>query len=364
MVQSKPQVLFIGELNKSLLEYQQFSSKFECIDYVITSKAQLVQDLQTKFKNIEAIYGAWLGFVPVGGFRDDIIDACPSSLKVISICSVGYDGYDGERMKSKNIVLTNVPSVGAADPVADLVLYNTLTGFRNFHLSQRAFLECPHTVNARAALQYGSFDGADGAVRWGEQSRYAYGESTAGTDCHNPRGHHAVVVGFGQIGQLIGQRLSAVGMHIHYVKRTRLSAQQEASLGYPATYHSSLADATMADLVVIAAPGTPETKHMVNADIIEKFTKPFRIINVGRGTIIDEQALVNGLESGKVLFAGLDVYENEPHVHPKLLHRQDVLLTPHVGASTIENFDFTAVQALKNIENVLLQNGSGLNRVN
>ncbi|KAK6459327.1 alpha-ketoisocaproate reductase [Scheffersomyces xylosifermentans] len=365
---SKPKVLFIGDLNKSLAEYKSFETKFECISYRLTTVDELVTKFETDFKDIEAIYGAWLGFVPLGGFRDKILENAPPSLKVISICSVGYDGYDGETMRNKNIILTNVPSTGAAEPVADLVLYNTLVSFRRFNIFSR-FLnpQNNHTVKVRKLLdQTKDFDSLHGtAVVSGDGQGYAFGEYTNNRGNLNPRGHEAVIIGFGNIGKTIGKKLSDLGMNIHYVKRNRLSAEEESKLGYNATYHANILDTkAFADLIVIACPATPETEHLINGKVIEEFENPFRIINIGRGIIMDEEALVNGLKSGKVLFAGLDVFEKEPSVHPELFGRDDVILTPHVGASTVENFNHTAVEALKNIENVLLEGGKGFNVVN
>lgn len=362
---SKPQVLFIGDLNTKLPEYLEFSKKYDCITYEVTTKEQVIEDFTSKFKNVQAIYGAWLGFVLLGGFTGDILAAAPPSLKVVSICSVGHDPYDGEKMAERGIVLTNVPSDGAAEPVADLVLYNTLAAFRNFKAASENFnLANNHSVLVRKHLDSGKFDTQSGVPVVDKSDGYSFGHFLGGRPCSNPRNHHAVIVGFGNIGRTIGGRLALIGMVVHYVKRTPLSEDEEAALGYPVTYHATLEDtAHVADLVVIACPGTPATYHMVNSEIINKMSKPFRIINIGRGPVIDEQALVDGLKTGKVLFAGLDVFENEPKVHPELFGRQDVVLTPHIGASTVENFDYTAISALQNIENVL-GGGPGISRVN
>lgn len=364
---AKPKVLVIGELNTGLPEYEEFKTKFDCIRYELPlSKDQLISDLSTKFSDIQAIYGAWLGFVLLGGFKDDILAAAPQSLKVVSICSVGHDNYDGKAMADRGIILSNVPSDGAAEPVADLVLYNTLAAFRNFKISSENFgTDVNHTVQVRTMLNSGEFDRKTGKPVLASTKGYAFGEYVAGRPCLNPRNHHAVIVGFGNIGQTIARRLAGIGMHIHYVKRSKLLDAEEADFDFPVTYHATVSDAAaVADLVVIACPGTPETFHLINKDTIEGFAKPIRIINIGRGPVIDEEALVAGLELGKVVFAGLDVFENEPAVNPKLFGRQDVVLTPHVGASTVENFDFTAISAMKNIENVLLEGGDGFSRVN
>ena len=87
------------------------------------------------------------------------------------------------------------------------------------------------------------------------------------------------------------------------------------------------------------------------------------VINLSRGGALNEVALIEAIDHGKVAFAGLDVFENEPKIHPELLGRDDVVLTPHVGASTVENFDYTAAKALENIDQIITQ-GKCLNRVN
>lgn len=351
---SKPQVLFIGDLDKSLPQYASFSQKFECIDYTVTTKEQVIEDFKTKFSNVLAIYGAWQGFFTVGGFRGELLENAPSSLKCISICSVGFDGYDGPAMSKKEIVLTNVPSDGAAVPVADLVLYKALSSFRNFRIFEETYHATNHTIVARSNLDSLEFDSEAGKPVIKKEVGYAFGEKLGGRQILSPEGHNAVIVGFGNIGQTIGKRLADIGMNIHYIKRSKLSAEEEAKLPYKVTYHKDILEAKdIADLVVISCPATPETKHLINANVIDSISKPFRIINIGRGSVIDEQALVDGLKSGKVLFAGLDVYEKEPACHQDLIGRQDVILTPHIGASTKENFDHTATVALQNIEAIL-----------
>lgn len=354
---ARKKVVILGDLNTELPEYKQFAEKYECIPYTVPStRAQVVADFQGPLAGIDAIYGAWLGFVLVGGFNDELVANAPDSLKVISICSVGHDHYHGQQMKERGVCLTNVPLDGAAGPVADLVLYNTLAAFRHFQMLREALQpKNNHTVAVRRQLQLAGFDASTGAPAGGSSDGYAFGEHVAGRPCLSPRGHHAVIVGFGNIGRTIGGRLALLGMHIHYVKRTPLGDKEALELGYAAEYHASLASTvSFADLVVIACPATPETIHMVDAPLLALFARPVRIINIGRGPIIDEQALVDALQAGQVLFAGLDVFEDEPRVHPGLFGRQDVFLTPHVGALTVDNFDYTAVAALRNIDLVLL----------
>ncbi|EDK47487.1 conserved hypothetical protein [Lodderomyces elongisporus NRRL YB-4239] len=356
---TKSKVLFIGDLNKNLPEYVQFKDKYECIHYTLTTKEQFEKDLSTKFLDISAIYAAWLGFVPIGGFRT-VIDTAPTSLKVISFCSVGYDHADAEVMQARNIAMTNVPSDGAAEPVADLVTYYTISAFRQFHLYNKQ--TTLNTLDIRYQLAHGQLENSSGTVKAGSGKGYHFGETMCQRPNLSPRGHVVAIVGFGQIGRLIGRRLNELGMKIKYVKRSKLSKKEEESLGYTAEYFPTIVE-TQPDLIVIACPATPETYHIINDNLISSINKPFRIINIGRGTVIDESALLKGLQNGKVLFAGLDVFEEEPKINPEFFSREDVMITPHVGASTEENFDYTATQALKNIDDIL-SGGNGISRVN
>lgn len=368
MTVTKPKVLFIGDLNRDLPEYIRFQKTHECIHYRPTTAEDVIAKFNDEFGDIDAIYGAWKGFFGVGGLYGALLDACPPLLKVISICLVGYDGYDGGALRSRGITLTNVPLDMAADPVADLAAYFAIASFHQYHIYLRYFTsEHNHTVEFRRHLEGdGPFDSKNGKVMVAtkELDQYSYGELINDRPCRSPRGHHAVIVGFGNIGQTIASRLSSLGMEISYVKRTPLAKNVEAKLPFKAQYYPTVRDTSIfADLVVIACPASPETYHMIDQSFFEGMQKPFRLINVGRGLVVDENALVHGLELGKVLFAGLDVYEKEPQVDLRLFGRDDVMLMPHIGASTIENFDYTAVQAMRNIENVLT-GGTGINTVN
>lgn len=358
-------VLFIGDLNTGLPQYKSFSTKYNVIHYTLTTKEQLISDFNTKFSSISAIYGAWLGFMPLGGFKLDILNHAPSSLRIVSICSVGYDGYDGNSMSEKDIILTNVPSFGAADPVAELVLYLTLSSFRQFNIFKKYLSPVDnHTINIRHKLEKSNYDSETGLVALSDVNGYSFGERIYSRLVNSPKNHNVTILGFGNIGKTIGKKLSDLGMNISYIKRSKLSSLELDSLGYFADYYSNLSEIfDFVDLLVIACPATPETFHLINEKFINSLKKPLRIINIGRGNILNEQHLVDGLKNGKILFAGLDVFEQEPKIHPELFGRDDVILTPHIGASTVENFDFTAIQAMKNID-LVLSGEEPENRVN
>ncbi|CAK9435465.1 uncharacterized protein LODBEIA_P01920 [Lodderomyces beijingensis] len=350
----KQKVLFLELPKKQYM--RQFESKFECIQYNISTLEQCILDFQTKFHDVEAIYCGWAGFAPIGGFKGKLLTYAPRNLKIVTTCTIGIDHFDVDGVRARGIVLSNVPSEIASEAVADLVLYNAIASFRNLKIYESNFggRYYSHTTTWRASLSRAQFDQSHGRAVVAPVHGNWFTESCCGRDNVSPRDRHAVIVGFGNIGRMIGKRLACIGMKVHYVKRSKLLDSEEAKLGYKVEYHASLEQtASFADLVVIACPGTPSTQHMINEKLIDKMEQPFRIINIGRGSIVDEDALVQGLERGKVLFAGLDVFEQEPLVHPGLHNRQDVVLTPHIGSSVVENDRHTAITCLTNIEHVM-----------
>ncbi|ODV94138.1 hypothetical protein PACTADRAFT_44939 [Pachysolen tannophilus NRRL Y-2460] len=353
---TKPKVLFLGDLNEDLIEYKEFKQKFDCIFTTLTTREQLVKDFQTKYSNIQAIYGSWLGFHLIGGFNKELIENAPLNLKIITVCSVGYDGYDIESMTNKGIILTNTPSIGA-DHVADTVLYFTLSSFRFFQNFQNELKFTKNTIKSRIKLQQNNHL---------NENNYAFGHIiNKNFKINSPKDKNVIIVGFGNIGIKIAKRLFSIGMKINYVKRNKLSKLQELNLGFPVNFFPNLKEAApIADLIILALPGSPETRHMLNKNIIDLLPTNSRIINVGRGSIINEKDLIEALENGKISFAGLDVFENEPQVPQALLNKENVICTPHIAGSTVENFDESAIYCLKNIENVLLQGKNPSSKVN
>lgn len=361
----KQKVLFLEQPNKQVLH--RFEQLFECVYYELTTIEQCIMDFQTKLNDIEAIYCGWPGFAPLGGFKGKLVEFAPKSLKIVTTCTIGYDHFDVKAMTTKNIILTNSPSTMAYDAVADLVLYNTIASFRNFKIYEQNFCTDRYTQSGMLtkSLVSAKFDQVKGMAISTPTMGTAYGKACCQRANLSPRNHHVVIVGFGHIGQSIAARLASIGMIIHYVKRNKLSDEEEKQLGFPIIFHKHLSETTsLADLVVIACPGTPATRHMVNDELINNMKKQFRIINVGRGSVVDEVALVHGLKSGKILFAGLDVFEEEPLVHPELLDRQDVVLTPRIGSASTENYNYTAITCLENIETVLLNFDRAITQVN
>ncbi len=152
---------------------------------------------------------------------------------------------------------------------------------------------------------------------------------------HRIWGKRLGIIGMGRIGQAVARRAKAFGMSIHYHNRRRVSAEIEEEL--EATYWESL-DQMLArmDVISVHCPHTPATYHLLSARRLKLLKEDAYILNTARGEIVDENALVRLLESGEIAGAGLDVFEHEPAVNPKLIKSDKVVLLPHMGSATIE----------------------------
>lgn len=165
---------------------------------------------------------------------------------------------------------------------------------------------------------------------------------------HRIGGKALGIVGMGRIGQAVAQRARAFGLTIHYHNRHRLPDTLEAQLG--ATWHADLDEMLrIVDIVSINAPHTPQTEHLINARRLALLAPHVYLINTSRGEIVDESALIAALESGAIAGAGLDVYEHEPAVDPRLLALSNVVLLPHMGSATIEGRAATGEKVIANI---------------
>jgi glyoxylate reductase len=152
---------------------------------------------------------------------------------------------------------------------------------------------------------------------------------------HRIWGKRLGIIGMGRIGQAVARRAKAFGLQIHYQNRKPVHPQIERELG--ATYWDSL-DQMLArmDIVSVNCPHTPATYHLLSARRLQLMKPTAYIVNTARGEVIDENALARMLENGKLAGAGLDVFEREPAVNPKLLKQKNVLLLPHMGSATLE----------------------------
>ena len=270
-------------LKKPLLE------TYTCHDYVgAPDKKALLASVGDKI----------LGLVQGGGSvtTPELLDQLPN-LQIISVFGVGYDGVAVDYCKKRGIKVGHTPDV-LTDDVADVALALTLMLARQFHLANRL-------------------------VHAGEWPKKSLPLSMSLT------GKTIGILGLGRIGKAIAQRLEACGMKVGYHSRSAQPVRY--------TYYSTLMEmAREVQFLVVACPGGPATKNMVNAEVLDALGAKGRIINIARGSIIDEPAMIKALQNGTLGGAGLDVFANEPNVPAELMAMDNVVLFPHVGSATKE----------------------------
>lgn len=270
--------------------------------------------------------------VPNFGFYTDqeIMDK-GSKLELISNYGVGYNNIDVDYATKKGIVVTNTPK-STCEPTAELAFALLLAAGRRLGYYDRK-LRIPRGID------------------WG-----IYGDP--GTSIF---GKTLGIIGMGRIGQAIARRAIASGMDIIYNNRNRLPQSIEEK--YNAKYVSFEELLQTADYISLNAPSTPETIKLIGEKELNMMKPTCVFINTARGNMVDEAALAQSLKEEKIFAAGLDVYENEPKIHPELLELDNVVLAPHAGTKTIEDRDNMAREMAQNIIS-FYENSDTISRVN
>ena len=248
--------------------------------------------------------------LPVLGDRVDreLLDAAPR-LRVVANHAVGYDNVDVESCTARGVWVTNTPDV-LTDATADLTWALILALTRRVREGERL-------------IRAGDFRGWAPTMLLGRELR----------------GRTLGVLGYGRIGRAVARRAEGFGMRVLFTAR-----------GGGVPFDELLQES---DILSIHCPLTPQTRHLIGPAELLRMKRGAILVNTARGPIVDEAALVAALESGSLGGAGLDVFENEPSVHPALLNRDDVVLLPHLGSATQETRQSMARIALEQVERVL-----------
>ena len=251
----------------------------------------------------------------------ELLDAAGPDLRVVANVAVGYDNVDLAACAERGVVVTNTPGV-LTDATADLAMALVL-------MTTRRLAEAERRVRT--------------GEPWGWTMFHLAGTSV--------QGRTIGILGPGGIGLATAARARAFGMDVLLSGRSApdpgVVADQDARVVDPPTL---LAEA---DVVSVHTPLTEATRHLVGAEQLRLMKPTAYLVNTARGPVVDESALVEALRAGEIAGAGLDVYEDEPHVHPGLLERDDVVLLPHVGSATIETRSAMADLAADNVLAVL-----------
>ena len=234
------------------------------------------------------------------------------ALEIISVMGVGYDGIDVAAAKARGIQVTHTPNV-LNDDVADLAI---------------GLMLC-------AARQLPAADRYVRAGDWAAKGPMPLARKMSGA--------RVGLVGMGRIGQAIAHRATAFGMSIAYTARN-------ARAGLPYRYlPTAAALAAESDFLVVITPGGAGTRKMIDAEVLAALGSKGILVNVARGSVVDEAALIDALERGVIAGAGLDVFENEPHVPARLLALPHVVLVPHIGSATGQTRQAMADLAVANL---------------
>jgi lactate dehydrogenase-like 2-hydroxyacid dehydrogenase len=240
-----------------------------------------------------------------------LMDRLPA-LEIISVMGVGYDGIDVEAARQRGVRVTHTPGV-LDDDVADLAYALMLAWARQVPLADRF-------VRGGGWLQ--------GALPLGRRVS----------------GARLGLVGMGRIGQAIARRAGAFGMAVSYTARAAKPELPYVYLPTPVTL------AAQCDFLVVITPGGSATRHLIGADVLRALGPQGCLVNVARGSVVDEHALVHALRSGTIAGAALDVFDNEPDVSEALRALDQVVLTPHIGSATAQTRHAMADLALANLQ--------------
>ena len=250
-------------------------------------------------------------------FSAEVVRQLPDRIRAIANFSVGVDHCDLEAAKRKGIIVTNTPDV-LTDATAELTMLLILGAARRASEGER-LIRAGKWVSWSPAFMVGT----------------------------QVTGKRLGIIGMGRVGQVTAQRARGFDMQIHYHNRRQLDSARERG----ATYHQSLDTLLpISDFLALQCPNLPETQNLLNAERIGQLPDGAIVVNSARGAVVDEDALIDALKSGKLAAAGLDVYKNEPGIRPEFAQLDNAFLLPHVGSATRETRDAMGYRALDNLD--------------
>jgi len=250
-------------------------------------------------------------------FRGRTVDELDARVKIIANHSVGTDHCDIPALNARGITVTNTPDV-LSDATAELAFLLMLGAARR-------------AVEGDTMVRTGKWDFWSPAFMVGKQVS----------------GSRIGIIGMGRVGQAMARNARGFGMDVHYFNRTRLPEEKEQGATYHTTIESLLA---VSDFLSLHCPATPETTRLMNSERFDILPDGAVLINTARGALVDEDALIKALESGKLFAAGLDCFVDEPGGNPLLAKHDNVFMLPHIGSATVATRDAMGFRALDNLD--------------
>ena len=314
-------ILFTRKLIKASEEYASrlFKVKFNVAD-ILLSKEEIIN----KSNDCDGIISTITDFID-----DDIISKLSKRIKIISNFGVGFSNIDITAANKRNIIVTNTPDVltAATAEIAVLIILGA----------------------ARRATE---------GINYARNKNWRWSSSfLIGKELNNAR---LGILGMGRIGRAVAERARSFGMKIHYHNRARLSSDLEKD----SIYHDNIKSLfSVSDFLSINCASTVETKHIINKRTLNYFPKGAVIANSARGEIIEDDSMIAALKSGQIFSLGLDVYNNEPNIHPGYLSLSNVFILPHLGSATYTTRKAMSDLAINNLRE-FFEKGRCQNSVN
>lgn len=324
----------MDEIQLAKTDLERLSAHADILRNETRTRGELMTAFQPggRYSSVSGIYRHFGGTRSIkvsGRFDEELVQSLPLSLRFVVHNGAGYDQLDIPSLSKRGIQVANVPTV-VNEATADTALFLLIGALRQF-------------PRAMGDLQKGVF-----------HQQFSFAQAS------DPEGLTLGIVGAGGIGRTLARKAAhALGMHVVYHNRHRLSEELETQgmpegkkMEYALSLDSLLGQS---DVVSIHCPLTPETKGLISGPQFARMQSHAVLINTARGPIVDEEALVHALDHDVIAGAGLDVYANEPHIHPGLvrLSTSKALLLPHVGTLSLQTQTDMEAVCLRNLEHGL-----------
>ncbi|PLB50642.1 hypothetical protein P170DRAFT_435825 [Aspergillus steynii IBT 23096] len=329
-----PIILHLGDPIKYNHDFYNgpFSDRYDIVPNDAPDRGSFIHALKTnRYGSFSAIFRPhFQSGGEMGQWDDELIALLPSSVRIFASAGAGFNWADVDALGARGIWYAN--GAGASDEaVSDTTLYMILSVFRNF---------------TRAQI----------AARTADPARFTATHKLLAMISRNPRGHVLGLVGLGNISKRVAEKARALGMEVMYFDVVRAEREEEERLGV--RFEGSLeALLEKADCVSLHTPLNEHTRHLINERTIAVMKDGARLVNTARGEVVDEEALVAALETGKLSAAGLDVHYHEPQVSKRLAAMENVTLTTHVGGGALETRINFELNAMRNILAVVGEDG-------
>ena len=325
MTSSKPKILLLGKVDYAQKQWQSLDEVGELIETKSLNRKGFIEECMSgKLDGVVAAYRTLKSTEITGYFDEELCAVLPKSWKYLGSCGAGYDQIVPEACSNRDppLLVANVPTA-PDDATADTVIFLMLGALRNFNASM-------------VALRNGD---------WRGEPNLTLG--------HDPRGKVLGILGMGGIGRNVKQKAAAFGMTTIYHNRKELDAQKADGAKY-VSFEELL---KQSDVLSLNLPLNKNTRHIIGKEQLKLMKPSAVIINTARGAVIDEAALVDALDCELIAGAGLDVFEEEPKVHPGLIKNERVMLLPHMGTLTLETQEKMEEWVIDNIRSALTGNG-------